>query len=77
MKLFLLRALREAQGQPLTEAALVAAVQAVYPESLVSTVREVLRGMEREGYLVAVADDLTGMIHYGLTRKGEMRAALL
>jgi hypothetical protein len=77
IKIFLLRALREAGGQPMTEPALVAAAQAVYPECLVSTVREALRGLESDGYLAAVPDDLTGLVNYGLTRRGTVRAAQL
>lgn len=77
LRIFILRALRATGGQPMSEPAVVAAAQAVFPEALVSTVRETLRALETEGYLAAVEDELTGLVNYGLTRKGEMRAAQL
>jgi Fe2+ or Zn2+ uptake regulation protein len=77
IRVFILQALRAAGGQPMSEPAVVAAVQAAFPEALVSTVREVLRMLERDGFVAAVEDELTGLVNYGLTRKGEMRAAQL
>jgi Fe2+ or Zn2+ uptake regulation protein len=77
IRVFILQALRAAGGQPMSEPAVVAAVQAAFPEALVSTVREVLRMLERDGFVAAVEDELTGLVNYGLTQKGEMRAAQL
>jgi Fe2+ or Zn2+ uptake regulation protein len=77
LRIFILRALRAANGQPMTEPAIITAVQAAYPEALVSSIRETLRDLESSGHLAAVADEITGLVNYGLTRKGAVRAAQL
>lgn len=77
IKHFVLLALDRAAGQPMTESALISAVMVVMPECLVTEVRQCLGELEADRYLVAVRDELTGLVNFGLTLKGSTKAKTL
>lgn len=77
IKRFVLRALVAANGMPLPSGNLEDACRAVLPGMLVSDFNQALRGLEEDGFVAGVKDELDGSVSWGLTAKGELKSRQL
>jgi hypothetical protein len=79
IRIFILRALRRMNGQPMPETTLVASVQTAFPHQTPSMCecQSHLSDLESEGYLSASTEELTQSRVWVLTTKGTARAVQL
>ena len=78
IKRFILRALNRAEGLPVPDDSLNAAIgQAVVPRPLQSDVNQAKRELEGSEFIQGKKDDLDGTLTWTLTSKGLHRAAQL
>jgi hypothetical protein len=74
-KLFILRALKAANGTPIPESVLTrAARDAVFPQPLKSQVDDAREELSNDNYILGIKDDVAGETVWSLTGKGRNRA---
>lgn len=73
-KIYALRAISEAGGEPIPESTLRIAVRLAFPRMLPSDVDGILLSLRSSGYASTADDDLLGPV-WLLTTKGKLRVA--
>lgn len=74
LKRFILRALDQMGGQPISQIALFAAVRSAFPTALESEITAAHKDLESDGFVAGARDDLDSQVTWTLTTKGQHKA---
>jgi hypothetical protein len=77
LKAYILRALKQMDGTPLTERALIDSVRLAFGEVLLTEIQDAKRALEAEGFIAGQRDDALETITWTLTTKGKHKASEL